>query len=70
LEIAEGGVKEQTLGSSSAYRFRYHGLYLLERSKDRYVLLAEEADRVIVLRETDPLRFEFRRPLGALGSPT
>lgn len=66
LEIGAAGVVETTLGKSdSEYRYRYSGLRLLQRSGERYVLINERWDaqqgRIIVLRETDNLRMEFRR---------
>jgi hypothetical protein len=64
LEIHVPGVVETKLGTSeSAYRYRYDGLRLVQRSGDRYLLMSEHRDarasRIIVLRETDAIRMEF-----------
>jgi hypothetical protein len=64
LEIHVPGVVETTLGTSeSAYRYRYDGLRLVQRSGDRYLLMSEHwdarANRIIVLHETDAIRMEF-----------
>ena len=64
LEIHVQGVVETRLGNSeSAYRYRYDGLRLVQRSGDRYLLMSEHwdarASRIIVLRETDAIRMEF-----------
>lgn len=66
LEIEAPGVQEKRLGDrESAYRYRYEGLRLVQRSGDRYLLISELWDersgRVIVLRETDAIRMEFAR---------
>jgi hypothetical protein len=66
LEIDVQGVVETRLGTSeSAYRYRYDGLRLVQRSGDRYLLMSERWDdrtsRVIVLRDTDAIRMEFAR---------
>ena len=59
LEISAPGTTEHTLGSDSAYTFRYTGLRLLEGTRDRYVLLNEGGGHIIILRDADGLRFEF-----------
>ena len=64
LEIHVPGVVETRLGTSeSAYRYRYDGLRLVQRSGDRYLLMSEywdvRASGIIVLRETDAIRMEF-----------
>jgi hypothetical protein len=66
LEIDARGVVETRLGTSeSAYRYRYDGLRLVQRSGDRYLLMSELWDdrtsRIIVLRDTDAIRMEFAR---------
>jgi hypothetical protein len=66
LEIDAHGVVETRLGTSeSAYRYRYDGLRLVQRSGDRYLLMSERWDartsRIIVLRDTDAIRMEFAR---------
>jgi len=68
LEIHVQGVVETRLGNSeSAYRYRYDGLRLVQRSGDRYLLMSEHwdarASRIIVLRETDAIRMEFSRDI-------
>ena len=65
LEIDAHGVVETKLGDDeSAYRYRYDGLRLVQRSGDRYLLMSElwnpQASRIIVLRDTDTIRMEFR----------
>lgn len=66
LEVDAQGVVETSLGTSeSAYRYRYDGLRLVQRSGDRYLLMSERWDdrtsRIIVLRDTDAIRMEFAR---------
>jgi hypothetical protein len=66
LEIDARGVVETRLTEpDSAYRYRYDGFRLLQRSGDRYLLISELWDagsrRVIVLRDTDAIRMEFSR---------
>ena len=66
LEIHVPGVVETKLGTSeSAYRYRYDGLRLVQRSGNRYLLMSERWDprtsRIIVLRDTDDIRMEFTR---------
>jgi hypothetical protein len=66
LEIHVPGVVETKLGTSeSAYRYRYDGLRLVQRSGNRYLLMSERwdprASRIIVLRDTDDIRMEFTR---------
>jgi hypothetical protein len=68
LEIHVPGVVETKLSNpESAYRYRYDGLRLVQRSGDRYLLMSEHWDaktsRIIVLRETDAIRMEFSRDL-------
>jgi hypothetical protein len=46
---------------TAAYQFRYIGLYLLERSGDRYFFITDHPGRVIILRETENVRMEFTR---------
>ena len=58
------GVKETTLpGDPTAYRFRYTGLRLLQKSGGKYFLLPEGWTRdqgsVVVLQENPALRLEF-----------
>jgi hypothetical protein len=66
LEIDVPGVAETRLGTAeSAYRYRYDGLRLVQRSGDRYLLMSERADtgsrRIVVLRDSDAIRMEFAR---------
>jgi hypothetical protein len=66
LEIHMPGVVETKVGNrESAYRYRYDGLRLVQRSGDRYLLLSEHRDarmsRIIVLRDNDAIRMEFTR---------
>jgi hypothetical protein len=66
LEIHTHGVVETKLGSpESAYRYRYDGLRLVQRSGDRYLLMSElwdvRSSRIIVLRDNDTIRMEFSR---------
>jgi hypothetical protein len=68
LELHVQGVVETHLGNpESAYRYRYDGLRLVQRSGDRYLLMSEQWDartsRIVVLRETDAIRLEFSRHL-------
>jgi len=59
LELDDRVATEAALSRDSAYQFRYTGLRLLERTGDRYILLAQDADRILVLRDGEGLRFEF-----------
>jgi hypothetical protein len=66
LEIRASGVVETKLGGAeSAYRYRYDGLRLVQRSGDRYLLMGElwdsHSSRIIVVRDTDAIRMEFAR---------
>jgi hypothetical protein len=66
LELDVPGVVETKLGTAeSAYRYRYDGLRLVQRSGDRYLLMSERWDprssRIIVLRDSDVIRLEFAR---------
>jgi hypothetical protein len=66
LELQVPGVVETRLGSAeSAYRYRYDGLRLVQRSGDRYLLMSGRWDartsRIIVLRDSDDIRMEFAR---------
>jgi hypothetical protein len=66
LELHLPGVQETRLGNpESAYRYRYDGLRLVQRSGDRYLLMSERWDartgRVVVLRDSDAIRMEFTR---------
>ena len=56
--------------SEGGYRYGYAGLRLLRYSKDRYFLLTPQPHRVVVLKESDQLRFEFERPRDGSGGPT
>lgn len=64
MQIDAFGVDEAALeGSDSAYRYRYVGLYLLQRSGDKYFLLTDgwERDdgRLLVLTDNESIRLEF-----------
>ncbi|MGQ0775017.1 MAG: hypothetical protein ACT4NY_11470 [Pseudonocardiales bacterium] len=65
LHIDGRGVVETALGDAEdAYRYRYDGLFLLQRSGGRYFLLTLGWDvggggRLIVLPDNDLVRFEF-----------
>ena len=52
-------------GTDAAYRFRYAGLRLLQRSGDKFLLINEgwtrETGRVLLLRDSGDIRLEFRR---------
>ena len=66
LEIHVPGVVETKVGNpESAYRYRYDGLRLVQRSGDRYLLMSEQRDvrmsRIIVLRDNGAIRMEFTR---------
>ena len=60
LQLAGPGVT-RTGGPDpqAAYQFRYAGLFLLERSGDRYFLITGHPGRVVILRESDAVRMEF-----------
>lgn len=64
LLLAGSGVaREQVGGPSSAFRFRYTGLRLLQRNGDRYFLLdlngTPASARLVVLRDGEGLRVEL-----------
>jgi hypothetical protein len=64
LLIAGPGVTSQHLGGSdSAYAYEYSGLYLLQRSGDKYFLLTQGWDenkgKLIVLPDSPTIRVEF-----------
>jgi hypothetical protein len=59
---AAGRLCQALTGSEAKYKFRYSGLYLLERSGDRYFLITDHPGRVILLPESDDVRVEFVRP--------
>lgn len=66
LELHLRGVQETRLGNpESAYRYRYDGLRLVQRSGDRYLLMSEQWDartsRIVVPRDSDAIRMEFTR---------
>jgi hypothetical protein len=52
-------------GDESRYAYRYDGLYLLQRSGDKYFLVTnvwengEWAGRLVVLPDDDTIRLEF-----------
>jgi hypothetical protein len=64
LHIAGPGVRATTFtDANSAYRYQYSGLYLLQRSGDKYFLLTAGWDtgngRLIVLPDNPSIRVEF-----------
>jgi hypothetical protein len=64
LHLAGPGLQETRLGGDeSAYLYRYSGLYLLQRSGDKYFLLTEGWDRdegrLVVLPDSSAIRVEF-----------
>ena len=60
LQLAGNGVtRTGAPDPQAAYQFRYSGLFLLERSGDRYFLITGHPGRVVILRESDAVRMEF-----------
>lgn len=64
LHLDGSGVEATPLaGAESAYTVRYTGLYLLQRSGDKYFLLtdgwSQDQGRLIVLPDTPGIRVEF-----------
>jgi hypothetical protein len=64
LHIDAPGVSEAGLeGGQSAYRFRYEGLYLLQRSGQKYFLVTDgwqrNQGRLLVFSDSDSIRIEF-----------
>jgi putative component of toxin-antitoxin plasmid stabilization module len=64
LHIAGTGVTETRLtGDDVAYGYRYSGLYLLQRSGNKYFLLTggwdQDQGRLIVVPDSDTIRLEF-----------
>lgn len=67
LNIGAVGVTQEAIGTSdTGYRFRHTGLRLMERAGDNFVLINEAwydgRGRVIVLKDTQDVRFEFVDP--------
>ena len=62
-EPADGSAQSALAPGTGGYRYRYGGLSLLRYSKGNYFLLIEGDDRVVVLRASPELRFEFK-PVG------
>lgn len=56
---APGVVSAPQSSPGTAYRFRYSGLYLLERCGNRYFLITDHPGRVITLSESADVRMEF-----------
>ena len=74
LHIASPGVTETLLGGDdSRYAYRYDGLYLLQRSGDKYFLVTnawqdgEWAGRLVVLPDDDTIRLEFTSRCNGIG---
>jgi len=66
LDIVAPGVRQTRLtGTESLYQYRYDGLRLVQRSGDRYFILNDPwqpgTGKLIVLRDNDAIRLEFRR---------
>ena len=64
LHIEATGVEETPLeGADSAYRYRYEGLYLLQRSGSKYFLLTDgwqlDRGRLLILTDSESIRLEF-----------
>jgi len=64
LHIQATGVEETPLeGADSAYRFRYEGLYLLQRSGNKYFLLTDgwqnDRGRLLIITDSESIRLEF-----------
>lgn len=64
LHIDGPGVVETPLGEpDGAYRYRYEGLYLLQRSGEKYFLLTDgwavHDGRLLIFPESDEIRLEF-----------
>jgi len=64
LHIEGPGVTTSRIGSTEGeYSYRYSGLYLLQRSGEKYFLLTEgwneDEGRLVVLPDTDSIRVEF-----------
>jgi hypothetical protein len=67
LQIDAPGVVEDSLvADNGAYAYRYEGLYLLQRSGDKYFLLtpgwADKQGRLLVIPDSHEIRLEFRQP--------
>jgi hypothetical protein len=63
LRLDGSGVATEPMPDpKAAYQFRYTGLFLLERSGDRYFFITDHPGRVVILRETDDVRMEFTKP--------
>ena len=64
LHVDASGVLETPLqGPNSAYRYRYEGLYLLQRSGNKYFLLTDgwqfDRGRLLILTDSESIRLEF-----------
>lgn len=63
LRLDAPGVVSTPLPSPrTAYGFRYSGLFLLERSGNRYFLITDHPGRVIIVNESADVRMEFVKP--------
>jgi hypothetical protein len=70
LHISGPGIMERPLvGANSRYAYSYDGLYLLQRSGDKYFLVTKEwsqsghwAGRLVVLPDDNTIRLEFTPP--------
>ena len=67
LNIEAEGVRQEVVSATDGgYRFRHTGLRLMERAGDNYVLINEfwyaGRGRVIVLKDSQDVRFEFVDP--------
>jgi len=56
---SSGTTIESRTGPDAVYKYRYGGLFLLERSGGRYFLITDHPGRVIVLPESGDVRMEF-----------
>ena len=60
---ADEGDAEGAAGGDSAYRYRYEGLYLLQRSGGKYFLLTDgwhqDRGRLVILADGEAIRLEF-----------
>ena len=74
LQLSGRGIEPLDVDQSNGgYRYGYSGLWLLRYSKEHYFLLTPDEDRVVILKESEQLRFEFKPPPehpDTVGSPT
>lgn len=62
---APGVIETRTAGDDGSYRYRYDGLYLLQRSGGKYFLIRhgwnDGTGRLVLVPDNDSVRLDFGR---------